>query len=214
MRRLSLTRSSLCRELIRVASPPSLQVFAYLSAAANAAKDTPPSPSSSPLAPLHAPPLGTDPLMLGRWANAPSSSAYGSRSSKSADSGSNHSSSTTTTTNWLSGLKLSEDDLMAWVRSHCRSSSSSKTHDSGQLANSRRCPLLRPEHEDDFFGIFVFTAVRRLLFYLDTAPRRRQVIVCFFLFLILFFFSVFDEMARTAQYNAAQYSSIHYNAVQ
>lgn len=119
--------------------------------------------------------------MLGRWASAPSSSAYGSTASTSnhnkcsAGSGVRNSSGGGSSSSWLSVLKLSEEDLMAWVRSHCNSNGKN----SNQLANSRRCPLLGPEHEDDFFGIFVFTAVRRLLFYLDTAPRRRQVIFFF-----------------------------------
>ena len=119
--------------------------------------------------------------MLGRWASAPSSSAYGSSTSNSSNKCSagirgNSNSSGGGSGSWLSVLKLSEEDLMAWVRGHCKSSSS---YNPSQLANRRRCPLLRPEDEDDFFGIFVFTAVRRLLFYLDTAPRRRQVIFFF-----------------------------------
>jgi hypothetical protein len=186
------------------------QVFAYLSAAANAAKDgpppclaapatlPPPEPSSPPPSPgsgartragskaslsppetaaapaaiasfadqhisllppppplpLPPPPLpllGTDPLALGRLAWAYTSGG---------GSGSG----------WLSALKLSEDGLMAWVRSHCTAVGSK-----GAAANSRHCPLLRPERDDDFFGIFVFTAARRFLFYLDASPRRRQV---------------------------------------
>ena len=46
-------------------------------------------------------------------------------------------------------LLLSEDELIKWIRS--------------RLLHDTACPLLRPEHEDDFFGIYVFTAARRFL---------------------------------------------------
>ena len=59
-------------------------------------------------------------------------------------------------------LLLSEDDIMKWIRS--------------RLMHDTACPLLRPEHEDDFFGIYVFTSARRFLFFLDP-KKRRQVSV-------------------------------------
>ena len=59
-------------------------------------------------------------------------------------------------------LLLSEDELIKWIRS--------------RLLHDTACPLLRPEHEDDFFGIYVFTAARRFLFFLDP-KKTRQVSV-------------------------------------
>jgi len=106
------------------------------------------------------PVVGTDACALGQL-GACLSPAIGTRGGGGSSGGGSGSSGEGFGGALRSRLKLCEEDLMRWVRSHV-------------LHADSRCPLLRPEKEDDFFGIFVFTAARRLLFDLDS-QRTKQV---------------------------------------